>query len=93
MSEGNWKDNVDKARDFIENNNLARGECFVAMQTAILKFGDDTTEIFKCGVMFGAAKMLDVEPEINQAVTLAQFRIENKRLQSKINELQDENPI
>ena len=90
---GNWKDYIERAKDLIENNDLARAECFVAMQTAILKFGDDTTEIFKCGVMFGAAKMLDVEPEINQAVTLAQFRIENKRLQAKIKELQNENPI
>ena len=91
MSEGNWKDKIDKAMAFIENNDLARAECFVAMQSAILSIkNEDPSEIFKAGVLFGAAKMLDVEPEINQAVTLEQLRIENQKLRRRIEGIQNE---
>jgi len=68
MSEGNWKDKIDKAMAFIENNDLARAECFVAMQSAILSIkNEDPSEIFKAGVLFGAAKMLDIQADIEES--------------------------
>ena len=63
---GNWEDYIERAKELIEGGDLARAECFVTMQAAILKFEDDPAEVFKCGVLFGAAKGLEFHDDAHR---------------------------